>query len=126
QTGNIYRYSYTKCSQHISVSVRRRNKIPTDTNVGLAPGIQTCYSGCCAMQRKWEIQDGVRQTGSKIEVLIYQLLDQIATPFQRLTHHFLGAATPRYNANTVRCNWESAFKDGGRQTESTYISASRP
>ena len=50
QTGNIYRHSYMKCSQHISASVRRRNKIPTDTNVGWAPGIQRCYSGCCALQ----------------------------------------------------------------------------
>src|SRR5208282_1609463 len=28
-------------------------------------------------------------------------------------------------ANTVRCNRKSVFKDGGRQTGSTYISASR-
>ena len=42
---------------------------------------------------KWEIQDGGRQTWSKLEVLISQLPDQIATPFQRLTHHFLGPTT---------------------------------
>ena len=30
--------------------MRLRNNIPTDTNVGLAPGIQRCYSGYCALQ----------------------------------------------------------------------------
>ena len=44
-------------------------------------------------KRKWEIQDGGRQTESKLEVLISQLPDQIATLFQRLTHHFRGPAT---------------------------------
>src|SRR5208282_2374944 len=34
------------------------------------------------------IQDGGHQTGSKPEVLISQLLDKIAMPFQRLPHIF--------------------------------------
>jgi hypothetical protein len=53
---------------------------------GATPDVVPC-------KRKWEIQDGGRQTGSKQLVLIYQLPDQIATPFQRLTHHFRGPAT---------------------------------
>jgi len=53
---------------------------------GATPDVVPC-------KRKWEIQDGGRQTGSELEVLIYQLPDQIATPFQRLTHHFRGPAT---------------------------------
>ena len=39
------------------------------------------------------IKDGGHQTGSKPEVLISQLLDKIATPFQRLTPHFRDLAT---------------------------------
>ena len=46
-------------------------------------------------KRKSEIQDGGHQTLSKPEVFISQLLDQIATPLQRLIHHFLGPATQR-------------------------------
>src|SRR5208282_2050249 len=61
----------------------------------------------------------------KQEVPISQLLDKIATPFQRLTpifgvHQLSGTIT-----NTARFNRKSEFKDGGRQIGSTYISASR-
>ena len=45
----VFTIFFTKCSHHISASVRLRNKIPTDTNVW-APGIQRCYSVCCALQ----------------------------------------------------------------------------
>ena len=39
----------------------------------------------------------LKTAAAKPEVLIYQLLDQIVTPFQRLTHHFRGPATqPHY------------------------------
>src|SRR5208282_4281893 len=34
----------------------------------------------------------LKMAAAKPEVLISQLLDQIATPFQRLTHHFRGPA----------------------------------
>ena len=56
---------------------------------------------------------------------ISQLVDELATPFQRLTPHFRGPATQRHYWNTARRNRKSDFKDGGHQTESTYISASR-
>ena len=59
------------------------------------------------------------------EVLIFQLLYKIATPFQRLTPIFGDQKLNGVIANTVRCNRKSVFKDGGRQTGSTYISASR-
>ena len=45
---------------------------------GATPDVVPC-------KLKWEIQDDGRQTGSKLEVLISQLPDQIATPFQRLS-----------------------------------------
>src|SRR5208282_1826984 len=67
-------------------------------------------------------QDG----GRYIEIRISQLLDKIATPFQRLTPIFGVQQHNGNKANTARCNRKSAFKDGGRQTGSTYISASIP
>ena len=65
----------------------------------------------------------LKMAAVKPEVLISQLLDQIATPFQRLSpifwvHHLNGTI-----ANTARCNRKSEFKDGCRQTGSIYISA---
>src|SRR5208282_430566 len=59
------------------------------------------------------------------EVVISQLPDKISTPFQRLTPHFRGPATNGTLANSARCNRKSVFEDGGRQTGSSYISASR-
>ena len=53
---------------------------------GTKPDIAQC-------KRKTLIQNGDRQTGSKPEVLISQLLDKIATPFQRLHPHFRSPAT---------------------------------
>ena len=64
--------------------------------------------------RKSIFQDGGRQTGSKPEVLISQLLDKIATPFQRLTPIFGVQQLNGAIVNTVRCNRKSVFKDGGR------------
>ena len=55
------------------------------------------------------------------EVLIYQLLDQIAIPFQRLTTIFGVLEFKETITNTAGCKRKSEFKDGGRQTESTYI-----
>ena len=49
----------------------------------------------------------------------------IATPFQRLTPHFRVHQLSGTIANTARRNRKSEFKDGGRQTGRTYISASR-
>ena len=66
-----------------------------------------------------------RMAAAKPEVLISQLLDKMATPFQRLTPIFGIQQLNNATANTVRCNRKSVFKDGGRQTGSTYISASR-
>ena len=45
-------------------------------------------------KRKWEIQDGGRQTRSKMDVLISQPPDQISTPFQLLTPKFSGCSNP--------------------------------
>ena len=57
--------------------------------------------------------------------IISQLLDEIATPFQRLSPIFGVQQLSGTIAITVRCNRKSDFKDGGHQTGSTYISASR-
>ena len=62
----------------------------------------------------------------KPEICISQLIDNIATPFQRLTPIFGVQQLNGTIANPARCNRKSAFKDGGRQTGSSYISASRP
>ena len=57
--------------------------------------------------------------------IISQLLDEIATPFQRLTQ-ILGVQQHSGTIpNAARCYRKSDFKDGGHQTGSTYISASR-
>ena len=49
---------------------------------GTKPDIARC-------KRKTRIQNGDRQIGSKPEVFISQLLDKIATPFQRLPQIFV-------------------------------------
>ena len=64
------------------------NKIPTDISVDWLQELKDATMDAVPCKRKWEIQDGGRQTGSKLEVLISQLPDQIATPLQRLTHIF--------------------------------------
>ena len=56
---------------------------------------------------------------------ISQLVDEIATPFQRLTPIFGVQQLSGTIANAARCHRKSDFKDGGHQTGSTYISASR-
>ena len=62
-------------------------------------------------------------TTAKPEVLISQLLDYIATPFQRLTLIFVVQHLKGTIATSARCQRKSDFKDGGHQTVSTYISA---
>src|SRR5208282_6002537 len=67
----------------------------------------------------------LKMADSKREVVITQLLDKIATPFQRLTPIF-GVQQPNGTiANSARCNLKSFFKDGGLKTGSSYNSASR-
>ena len=68
----------------------------------------------------------------KLEVLIdishcvtVQLLDKIATPFQRLTPILRVQELNDAIANTARYNRKSVFQDGGRQTGSSYISYCR-
>ena len=55
---------------------------------------------------------------------MYRLLEKIATPFERLTPIFGVLVFNDAISNTVRFNRKSDFQDGGRQTGSTYISAS--
>ena len=62
------------------------------------------------------IQDGGHQTGSKPEVLISQLLDKIATPFQRLHNIFVVQQLDGIIVDTTRRNRKSVIQDGGRQT----------
>src|SRR5208282_5060985 len=67
----------------------------------------------------------LKMAAAKPEVVISQLLEKISTPFQRL-HTIFGVQQPNGTlANSARCNRKSAFKDGGCQTGSTYILASR-
>ena len=65
----------------------------------------------------------------KPEIRISQLLDKIATPFQRLPPHFCGPSTQRHY-----CRYFPMYPDVGNsrwrppnrvETGSTYISASR-
>jgi hypothetical protein len=66
-----------------------------------------------------------KMTAVKPELPLYQLLDKIATPFQRLPHTF---GVQELNGNiedTTRCKRKSGIKDGGHQTGSTCNSASR-
>src|SRR5208282_5175396 len=67
----------------------------------------------------------LKMAAAKPEVLISHLPDKISTPFQRLTPIFWVQQPNGTLANSARCNRKSAFKDGGCQTGSTYISASR-
>ena len=67
----------------------------------------------------------LKMAASKPEVVMSLFLDRIATPFQRLTPIFGVQQLNGTIANTVLCNRKYVFKDGGRQTGSTYISASR-
>src|SRR5208282_2597457 len=67
----------------------------------------------------------LKMAAAKPEVVISQLLEKISTPFQRLNPIF-GVQQPNGTlANSARCNRKSVFKDGGRQTGSSFISASR-
>ena len=61
------------------------------------------------------IKDGGHQTGSKPEVLISQLLDKIATPFQRLSHIIVVPQLSGTIVDTTRRNRKSVIQDGGRQ-----------
>ena len=54
------------------------------------------------------------------QVHITQVLDKIATKFQRLPHIFVVRQLNRTNANTARCNRKSDIQDGGRLTGSTF------
>ena len=65
-----------------------------------------------------------KMTAAKPEVLISQLLDKIATPFQRLNPIFGVQQLNCAILNNVRRNRKSVIKYVGRQTGSTYISAS--
>jgi len=59
---------------------------------------------------------------TKPEVLVYQPLDKVATPFQRLTPIFW---FPEFNgaiANIARFNLKSDIKNGRRETGSAFIS----
>ena len=47
-------------------------------------------------------------------VPIDQVLDKIATKFQRVTHIFVVRQLNRTNADTARCKRKSAIQDGGR------------
>ena len=80
-----------KCSHHISASVILRNKIPTDPNVVANPEFNGAIPNTVDVTGSRVFKDGGRQT----EVLISQLPYQIATPYQRLTHHFRGPQTQR-------------------------------
>ena len=53
-----------------------------------------------------------------------QLRHKIATLFHRLLHMFGVQQFSSNLANTARCNRKSEIQDGGRQTGSTYTSAS--
>ena len=62
---------------------------------------------------------------AKPDILLYQLPDNIATPFQRLTPNF-GVQLPNVIiANSALCNRKSVFQDGGLQNGRTYKSVSR-
>ena len=60
QTRNIYRDSYTKFSQHISASMRLRNKIPTDPDVVGHQEFNGAIKDVVPLNRMSEIQDGGR------------------------------------------------------------------
>src|SRR5664279_4145453 len=62
---------------------------------------------------------------AKSEVPISQLIDKIATKFQRLPLHFRIQQLNETNGNTAGCNRKLEIQDGGRQNGSTYISAYR-
>ena len=68
----------------------------------------------------------LKMAAAKPKVLISQLPDQIETPFQRLTYTFRDPATQWLYCEYCPMRPEVGFEDGGRQTGSTYISASRP
>ena len=59
---------------------------------------------------------------AKSEIIISQLLDYIATPFQRLTLIFRVQQLNGTIANTARRNRKSDYKDGGHQTGSCMSS----
>ena len=55
---------------------------------------------------------------------VSQLLLHIETKYQRLAPIFGVQEVNGTIVNTMQFNWKSAFQNGGRQTRSTYISAS--
>jgi len=57
---------------------------------------------------------------------VSEFLLQLETKCQRLAPHFRGPATQRHFCQYCRRDRKSIFKDGGRQTGSSYISAPRP
>src|SRR5208282_3202661 len=98
-----------------------RNEIPKATPIFLGSGNPTAPMGILSDvtgSRK------SKMAAIKQEVPISQLLYKIATPFQRLTP-ICGVHQLSSIANTAGRNRKSEFKYGGRQTTSTYISASR-
>jgi hypothetical protein len=87
--------------------------------------IQVNYCGYCATEPEVENQRWRLLAASKLEVLISQLPDRIATQSQRLPQVFEVQQSNCDIPYIVRCNRKSVIEDGGRQTGSTYISGSR-
>ena len=55
-----------------------------------------------------------KMAAAKSQGHITQVLDKIATKFQRLSHTFVVRQLNRTNADTARCKRKSAIHDGGR------------
>src|SRR5208282_6608213 len=108
--------------QGISGSMILRIKIPT----AIPP-----FSGSRNSMALFRILSDVsgsrksKMAANKLVIRISRFLDKTATPFQRQTPIFGVQQLNGAIENTVRCNRKSVFKDGGRQTGSTYISATR-
>ena len=108
QTGRTY----------ISASILDSNAVPKATSTFLGS------SNSIALWRILSDVTGSRKfkmAAAKPEVLISQLLNQIATPFQKLPHICGVQQLNGTMANTARCNRKQKIQDGGRQTGSTYI-----
>ena len=86
------------------------------------------FLGLGTQWHQWSDVTGSRKSkmaAIKPEELVSQLIVYISPPIQRLTPIFWVQQLCGTIANTARRNRKSDFKDGDRQTGSTYISASR-
>ena len=118
----MYRFSHLRMvigrvniPQAISASRPARNKIPTATVYPLFSGSRNSMD----LFRKTPYVTGsqkFKMAAVKTEMLISQLLDKIATKFQRLPHIVGVQQLSGSIADNARCNRKSVIQDGGLQT----------